>query len=320
MFGGPLHGPMHFRRHERARVECHHSLAVDQRADSQLCVNAAACLRRRRSAPEEWAHRRPLQYSSSAPNRFVIFHAVKIVLQFRSRRERHHRRLERRRELHFPVQYDPMISRRGFLAVPLSASALAQTPPIYDLLLKNGHVLDFRNKRNGRFDIALVKDKVVRVAPDLPVAHARLVLNLSDYYVTPGLIDIHTHFDAGGADLNLQPDHHALPNGVTTAVDAGGSGYRNFEAFKSRTIDQSKTRILAWLNIVGAGMYGPEVENDVAQMDAAACAAMVKKYPDLIVGIKTAPLQPPTWDGVDRALKAGELAATPVMVDFAQRP
>jgi dihydroorotase len=212
-----------------------------------------------------------------------------------------------------------MLSRRGFLTVPLGAPALAQTP-IYDLLLKNGRVLDFRNKRNGRFDIALVKEKIVRVAPDLPVAHAKLVLDLGDYYVTPGLIDIHTHFDAGGADLNLQPDHHALPNGVTTAVDAGGSGYRNFEAFKSRTIDHSKTRILAWLNIVGAGMYGPAVENDVGQMDAVACAAMVKKYPDLIVGVKTAHFQPPTWDAVDRAVEAGRLSSKPVMADFAQKP
>ncbi len=213
-----------------------------------------------------------------------------------------------------------MISRRGFLTVPLSAAALAQTPPIYDVLLKNGHVLDFRNKRNGRFDIALVRDKVVRVAQDLPPAHARLVLDVGDYYVTPGLIDIHTHFDAGGADLNLQPDHHALPNGVTTAVDAGSSGHRNFEAFKSHTIDHSRTRILAWLNIVGAGMYGPEVENDVAQMDAAACAAMVNKYPDLIVGVKTAHFQPPTWDAVDRAVEAGKLSSKPVMVDFTQKP
>jgi len=213
-----------------------------------------------------------------------------------------------------------MISRRGFLTLPLSVPALAQTPPIYDVLLKNGHVLDFKNKRNGRFDIAVVKDKVFRVALNLPPAHARLVLDLGDYYVTPGLIDIHTHFDAGGADLNLQPDHHALPNGVTTAVDAGGSGHRNFEAFKSRTINQSKTRILAWLNIVGAGMYGPDVENDISQMDAAACAAMVKKYPDLIVGVKTAHFQPPTWDAVDRAVEAGKLSSKPVMVDFAPKP
>src|SRR5216684_649781 len=200
-----------------------------------------------------------------------------------------------------------MISRRGFLTVPLSAAALAQTPPIYDVLLKNGHVLDFRNKRNGQFDIALVKDKVVRVAQDLPPAHARLVLDVGDYYVTPGLIDIHTHFDAGGADLNLQPDHHALPNGVTTAVDGGGTGHRNFEAFKSRTIDQSKTRVLAWLNIVDAGMSGPGVEN------AAACAAMAQKYPDIIVGVRTAL----TSNAVDRAIEAGKLSSKPVMVDFA---
>jgi len=213
-----------------------------------------------------------------------------------------------------------MISRRGFLTFPLSASSLAQTPLIYDVLLKNGHLLDFKNKRNGRFDVALVKGKVALVANNLPTAHAKLVLDLGDYYVTPGLIDIHTHFDAGGADLNLQPDHHALPNGVTTAVDAGSSGYRNFEAFKSRTIDRSRTRILAWLNIVGAGMYGPDVENDVAQMDVADCAAMMKKYSDLIVGVKTAHFQPPTWDAVDRAVEAAKLASKPAMVDFTPKP
>ena len=213
-----------------------------------------------------------------------------------------------------------MISRRVFLTIPLGIPALAQAPPIYDVLLKRGHLLDFKNKRNGRLDVALVKDKVVRVAQDLPPAHARLVLDVGDYYVTPGLIDIHAHFDAGGADLNLQPDHHTLPNGVTTAVDAGGSGYRNFEAFKSRTIDHSKTRILAWLNVAAAGMYGPGVENDTAQMDADACAAMVKKYPDVIVGVRTARFRPPTWDAVDRAVEAGNLSSKPAMVDFAQKP
>ena len=215
-----------------------------------------------------------------------------------------------------------MISRRTFLGgLPLAPAALAQTQtPIYDLLLKNGHVLDPKNNRNGRFDIAIIGDKIARVAPNLPAAHARQVVAAGDYYVTPGLIDIHTHFDAGGADLNLQPDHHALPSGVTTAVDAGSSGHKSFEAFKSRTIDRSKTRVLAWLNIVGAGMYGPQVENDVNEMDAAACAAMVKKYPGVIVGIKTAHFAPPTWDAVDNAVEAGRLASTPVMVDFSPKP
>jgi dihydroorotase len=77
---------------------------------------------------------------------------------------------------------------------------------------------------------------------------------------------------------------------------------------------------LSWLNIVGAGMYGANVENDVGEMDAAACAGMVKKYSDIIVGVKTAHFQPATWDAVDRAVEAGKLSGKPVMVDFSPEP
>lgn len=191
---------------------------------------------------------------------------------------------------------------------------------IYDLLLKNGHVIDLKNKRNGRLDIAIIGNKIARVGENLPAAHARTVVDLSQYYVTPGLIDIHTHFDAQGAGLNLNPDHNALPSGVTTAVDAGSSGWKNFESFKKKVIDRSKTRVLAFLNIVGAGMYGDQVENDVNEMDAESAARMVRKYPGNIVGIKTAHFQPPTWDAVDRAVKAAELSNTVVMVDFHPKP
>ncbi len=204
------------------------------------------------------------------------------------------------------------------LATPLLAAAMSGQ--IYDLLLKNGHVIDPANQRDGRFDIAIVGNKIAAVGQDLPAAHARVVVDASQYYVTPGLIDIHTHFDAQGADLNLQADHNALPNGVTTAVDAGSSGWKNFEAFKTKVIDHSKTRLLAFLNIVGAGMYGSAVENNVQEMDAEAAARMVQKYPRIIVGIKTAHFQPPTWDAVDRAIKAAELSKTIVMVDFSPKP
>jgi dihydroorotase len=79
-------------------------------------------------------------------------------------------------------------------------------------------------------------------------------------------------------------------------------------------------RVLALLNIVGAGMYGAAVENDVNEMDVEAAVKMVKKYPDLIVGIKTAHFQPPTWDAVDRATQAAERSNTVLMVDFHPKP
>ena len=100
---------------------------------------------------------------------------------------------------------------KHLLPILLLASA-ASGQQIYDLLLKNGHVLDPANRRSGRFDVAVVGNKIARVAPDLPSAHARIVVDASAYYVAPGLIDLRAHFEA------LAPDHNCLRSGVTTAV------------------------------------------------------------------------------------------------------
>lgn len=196
----------------------------------------------------------------------------------------------------------------------------AVSQEVYDLLLKGGHVIDLRNKRNQRLDIAITGNRIRKIAANIPAAHARRVADVSDYYVTPGLIDIHTHFDAQGAPLSLNPDHNTLRYGVTTAVDAGTSGWKNFEQFKTKIIDHSTARILAFVNIVGAGMYGGAVEDNISEMDPEAAAKIIAKYPQTIVGVKTAHFQPPTWDAVDRAIKAAELSKTIVMVDFHPKP
>lgn len=205
-----------------------------------------------------------------------------------------------------------------------TAQPVATAQPIlYDVLLKGGRVIDPKNRRDGRFDIAIVGDRIHRVAEHLPAPQARKVVDVSDYVVTPGLIDIHAHYDVSGPSLSLNPDHNSLRNGVTTAVDAGTSGWKRFEEFKKVTIDRADTRVLALLNIVGAGMYGSgegEPENDVREMDVEATVRMVKKYPDIIVGIKTAHYQPADWEAVDRAVKAAELSNTVLMVDFHPKP
>lgn len=207
---------------------------------------------------------------------------------------------------------------RAFVFLFLMASiAPAQ---IYDLLLKNGHVIDPANQRNGRMDVAIIRNQIAKVGPNLPASRARHVIDVSEYYITPGLIDIHAHFDAQGADLNLNPDHNALRNGVTTAVDAGSSGADNFENFRRLVIDEARTRVLAFVNIVAAGMYGGQVENDPKQMNVEKAVAIVNKHRDVIVGIKTAHYQPADWTAVDNAVKAAELSKTVCMVDFHPKP
>jgi dihydroorotase len=108
---------------------------------------------------------------------------------------------------------------------------------------------------------------------------------------------------------------------VTTVADAGCAGWRNFEDFKQRIIDRSKTRVLAFLNIVGQGMRGAKYENDLSDMEAKPAAEMALRHKGLIVGIKTAHYAGPEWTPVEHAVEAGTLANIPVMVDFgANRP
>jgi len=117
-------------------------------------------------------------------------------------------------------------------------------------------------------------------------------------------------------DLSVYPDDFTFRSCVTTVADAGSSGWRNFPDFKDRVIDRSKTRVLAFLNIVGGGMGGDKVEQNSQDMDPAATAAMVKAYPETVVGIKTAHFEGPEWIAVDRAIEAGTLGNVPVMIDF----
>ena len=110
---------------------------------------------------------------------------------------------------------------------------------------------------------------------------------------------------------------------MTTGVDAGSSGWRTFPDFKERIIDHAQTRVLAFLNTVGRGMVGREetLEQDTSDMDPLVTSALARKYPNLIVGMKTAiTSSAPDWTAVDRAVEAGRKANIPVMVRFGKFP
>src|SRR5882724_10039019 len=198
--------------------------------------------------------------------------------------------------------------------------ALAQD---YDLLLRGGHVIDGKNKINAVRDVAIKDGKIAEVAAAIDPAKAHKVVNVVGLYVSPGLVDIHVHVYAGtgqrraySGDSSIYPDGFTFRSGVTTVVDAGSSGWRNFPDFKDRVIDRSKTRVLALLNIVGNGMGGGPIEQNLDDMDAKPTAEEAKKYKTIVVGIKTAHYDGPEWTPVERAVEAGTMAEIPVMVDF----
>lgn len=209
-----------------------------------------------------------------------------------------------------------LFSLFSFCASPM----LAQE---YTILIKGGHVIDPKNNINEVMDVAILENKIIQVAKNIDPKKASQVIDAKGLYVTPGLIDIHSH-NFFGTEANhylgngleaLPPDGFTFRAGVTTVVDAGGAGWKTFDAFKTQTIDHAKTRVLSFLNIVGEGMRGGAYEQNIGDMDTKMTAMAVKQHKE-IVGIKVAHYMGGEWDPVDRAVAAGKIANVPIMVDF----
>ncbi len=203
----------------------------------------------------------------------------------------------------------------------LSHFAAAQS---YSIVIKNGHVIDPKNGIDQVMDVAVGEGKIALVAKNIDPASGVQVVDATGLYVTPGLIDIHGHVFLGTEPnhylsnglLAVMPDGFTFRNGVTTIVDAGGAGWKNFSVFKTNIIDNSKTRVLSMLNIVGEGMRGGVWEQNINDMDAKMTASVAKQNRNYVVGFKVAHYNGPEWTPVDKAVEAGKMADMPVMIDF----
>ena len=193
----------------------------------------------------------------------------------------------------------------------------------FDLLLKGGHLIDPKNNVDAPRDLAIKNAKVAAVEADIAATRAKSIIDVTGLLLTPGLVDIHMHAYATpghpnewAGDNSILPDGFSFRTGVTTMVDTGSAGWRNFEDFRFRVIDRCKTRLFALINIAGTGMTSTDHEQNPYDMDADKAAAMANKHADIVVGIKTAHYYGPEWISVDRCLEAANKAGLPVMIDF----
>lgn len=193
----------------------------------------------------------------------------------------------------------------------------------YDMVIKGGHLIDPKNDIDGPMDVAVNDGKIARIASNISANSAERVVDAGGLYVTPGLVDIHSHNYHGTVpgrgysnSFNaLPPDGFTFRAGVTTVVDVGGAGWRNFSHFKEQVIDRSQTRVLSFLNITGEGMSGIHEQN-LNDFDPRMTSLVANRYRNDIVGIKIAHYNGHEWEPYHRAVEAAEEAGIPVMVDF----
>ncbi len=162
----------------------------------------------------------------------------------------------------------------------------------YELVLKGGRVIDPSQNLDRVADIAFAGGKVAKVGAGIQVDGDADVRDVSGLIVTPGLIDLHTHVYWGGTSLSIDAEDFCRTSGVTTAVDAGSAGPGNWRGFRKHVIERSQVRILAYLHVSFAGIYGFDrnvfvgESEDIRLMAPIDAAGVADSNRDLIVGIK----------------------------------
>jgi dihydroorotase len=162
----------------------------------------------------------------------------------------------------------------------------------FDLLVKGGRLIDPAAARDGPFDVAFSGGRVAAIDTDIPADRAREVVDAKGRLVTPGLIDLHTHVYWGGTSLGADADSIARRSGTTTFVDAGSAGAGNFAGFRRHVIERSRARIVAYLNISYAGIFGFSRRvmvgecGDMRLVEANEALAAGREHAEHIVGVK----------------------------------
>ncbi len=195
----------------------------------------------------------------------------------------------------------------------------------FDLLIKGGHVLDAASGRDDPMDVAITRDRIAAVAPSIPAEAAFRVIDATGQYVSPGLVDMHSHVFHGFTAIGIDAENHGSRSGVTTWIDAGSVGGYTLPGFREFVVDRARVRIRAFLNISAIGLVAPDYE--LARLEfcnTRVFEIMANRNRDLVLGVKVR-MGIPQYAvlGIEPLLRARAMAdacALPLMAHIAWAP
>lgn len=195
----------------------------------------------------------------------------------------------------------------------------------FDLIVKGAHVIDPANRINGRRDVAVRRGRVAAIDTSIPSDSAAEVHNATNRYLTPGLVDLHTHVYPGATFWGVNPDTVAPTTGVTTFVDAGSAGALNFDGFRETVIDRADVTVRSLLNISCIGLTAHDYElTNLEFCDPALFELIVNGNRDVIVGGKVrmgvTTLGKSGIEPMQRARQALDRCDLPLMVHISTAP
>lgn len=196
----------------------------------------------------------------------------------------------------------------------------------FDTLITGGHIVDPAQGLNGPMDVAITGDRIAAIEPGIPVSSAVNVVDASGQWVTPGLIDLHTHIFRGIGYWGVDADSIGCQTGVTTWVDAGSAGAFTLPGFREFVAAETAMRVRAFMNISYLGLVGLNYDEycNLDACDPRLFQVVANAHRDLVVGIKvrtgTGTVGNQGLEPLRRALIAADSCGLPIMVHIAKEP
>ena len=187
----------------------------------------------------------------------------------------------------------------------------------YDLILKQGLVIDTAQGIHDINDIGISQGKIAALASEIPLNKGKKVIDAQNMLVTPGLIDLHTHVANAIMPIATTPDEAGVNSGVTAVCDAGSVGYATYNAFKQLIMPQANTDVICFLHLSPTGQaISPEICWE--SMDPQRVLQLIKTEREIIKGIKIRAngqmVASPDLKILKAAKQIGNQAGLPIMI------